>query len=90
MTTAAAVQSDALSALGIADTNYGGFAGEWIGSGTDLEVITPIDGQRIATVNDIRGQVRYALANVAGEQEDDARPGGEEASRGEEARIGSE
>ena len=46
MTTASAVKSDALSALGIQDTNYGGFAGEWIGSGADLEVITPIDGEQ--------------------------------------------
>jgi aldehyde dehydrogenase (NAD+) len=53
MTTAAAVQSDALSALGIQDTNYGGFAGEWIGSGPELEVITPIDGQRLATVKQV-------------------------------------
>jgi aldehyde dehydrogenase (NAD+) len=53
MTPAAAVQSDALSALGIQDTNYGGFAGEWIGSGPELEVITPIDGQRLATVKQV-------------------------------------
>ncbi|MHC4080146.1 MAG: aldehyde dehydrogenase family protein, partial [Planctomycetota bacterium] len=53
MTTAAAVQSDALSALGIQDTNYGGFAGEWVGSGPELEVITPIDGQRLATVKQV-------------------------------------
>ncbi|MHC4416488.1 MAG: L-piperidine-6-carboxylate dehydrogenase [Planctomycetota bacterium] len=53
MTTASAVESDVLSTLGIEDTNHGGFAGEWIGSGPDLEVITPIDGERIATVKQV-------------------------------------
>ncbi|MHC4272693.1 MAG: L-piperidine-6-carboxylate dehydrogenase [Planctomycetota bacterium] len=53
MTTFAAIESDALSALGIEDTNYGGFAGEWVGSGPELEVITPIDGQRLATVKQV-------------------------------------
>jgi len=31
----------------------GGFAGEWTGSGPALEVFTPIDGSRIATVNQV-------------------------------------
>ena len=44
---------DFLKKLGIEDTNPGGFAGEWIGSGPDLEVITPIDGSRIATVKQV-------------------------------------
>ena len=39
-----------LGTLGIEETNAGGFAGEWIGSGPELEVITPIDGSRVATV----------------------------------------
>ncbi|OGU02266.1 MAG: aldehyde dehydrogenase [Gemmatimonadetes bacterium RBG_16_66_8] len=39
-----------LEALGIEDTNPGGFAGEWVGSGPELDVITPVDGTRIATV----------------------------------------
>ena len=39
--------------LGINETNLGGFAGEWIGSGPELEVITPIDASRIATVRQV-------------------------------------
>ena len=39
--------------LGIGDVNYGGFGGEWLGSGPELEVITPIDGSRIATVKQV-------------------------------------
>jgi aldehyde dehydrogenase (NAD+) len=42
-----------LETLGINETNLGGFAGEWIGSGPELEVITPIDGSRIATVRQV-------------------------------------
>jgi aldehyde dehydrogenase (NAD+) len=44
---------DFLKKLGIEDTNPGGFAGEWMGSGPDLDVITPIDGSRIATVKQV-------------------------------------
>lgn len=33
--------------------NPGGFAGEWIGSGPALDVFTPIDGSRIATVTQV-------------------------------------
>jgi aldehyde dehydrogenase (NAD+) len=39
--------------LGIEDQNLGGFNGEWIGSGPDLDVTTPIDGSRIATVKQV-------------------------------------
>ena len=39
-----------LDALGIEDVNPGGFGGEWIGSGPPLEVLSPIDGSRLATV----------------------------------------
>ena len=45
--------ADYLKKLGLEDTNPGGFSGEWIGSGPDLEVITPIDGSRIATVQQV-------------------------------------
>ena len=44
---------DFLKTLGIEDQNPGGFAGEWIGSGDDLEVRTPIDGSVIATVRQV-------------------------------------
>ena len=42
-----------LSALGIDDLNPGGFAGEWIGSGAELGVFSPIDGSRIASVQQV-------------------------------------
>ena len=45
--------SELLETLGITDSNLGGFGGEWIGSGPELEVITPIDGSRIATVTQV-------------------------------------
>ena len=48
-----AMKSDFLKSLGIEDTNLGGFAGEWLGSGPELEVITPIDGSRIASVRQV-------------------------------------
>ncbi len=41
---------DFLKTLGIEDKNRGGFAGEWIGSGPTLDVISPINGERIASV----------------------------------------
>ncbi len=44
---------DFLKALGIENQNRGGFNGEWLGSGPQLDVITPIDGSRIATVTQI-------------------------------------
>ncbi len=50
---ATALASEFLATLGIEDMNVGGFGGEWIGSGPDLEVITPIDGSRIATVRQV-------------------------------------
>ena len=39
-----------LSALGIEDSNLGGYHGEWMGSGAVLDVTSPIDGERIASV----------------------------------------
>ena len=54
-----------LRALGIEDVNPGGFAGEWIGSGPDLEVFTPIDGSRIATVNQVTEAEYDAVVNRA-------------------------
>ena len=48
-----AVRDDALTVLGIEDQNLGGFCGDWMGSGPELAVITPIDGSRIATVRQV-------------------------------------
>lgn len=45
--------SDFLKNLGIEKENLGGFHGEWIGSGPKLDVITPIDGSKIASVTQI-------------------------------------
>jgi L-aminoadipate-semialdehyde dehydrogenase len=42
-----------LRALGIEDTNPGGFAGDWVGSGPALDVFTPVDGSRLATVRQV-------------------------------------
>jgi aldehyde dehydrogenase (NAD+) len=53
MTTTTQTKNDLLSTLGIEEVNPGGFGGEWIGSGPELEVITPIDGSRIATVRQV-------------------------------------
>ena len=44
---------DFLARLGINADNPGGFAGEWLGSGAALGVITPIDGTRIAAVTQV-------------------------------------
>jgi aldehyde dehydrogenase (NAD+) len=53
MATSAPVQHGFVAALGIDDENPGGFGGEWMGSGPSLEVITPVDGTRIASVRQI-------------------------------------
>ena len=42
-----------LKRLGIEDLNLGGFAGEWVGTGPLLDVFTPIDGSKIATVQQV-------------------------------------
>jgi aldehyde dehydrogenase (NAD+) len=44
---------DFLGRLGIEDMNLGGFAGEWVGSGPVLDVFTPVDGSRIASVQQV-------------------------------------
>ena len=45
--------SDSLKALGITTINPGGFGGEWLGSGPEIEVVTPIDGSPIASVKSV-------------------------------------
>ncbi len=42
-----------LDSLGIGKRNLGGFGGEWIGSGSDSDIITPIDGSHIAMVQQV-------------------------------------
>ena len=46
-------RTDILRDLGIEDVNPGGFAGDWVGSGPEIEVRTPIDGERLATVRQV-------------------------------------
>jgi len=41
---------DFLDKLGIEDVNLGGYSGKWLGSGSDLDCITPVDGTLIAKV----------------------------------------
>ena len=45
--------TDYLEKLGIEQHNLGGFCGEWMGSGPETEVVTPIDGSPIATVTQV-------------------------------------
>ena len=47
---------DALERLGIGSENCGGFCGDWIGSGPLLDVISPIDGNRLASVRQVTEQ----------------------------------
>ena len=49
----AVISQEFLKMLGIKGNNLGGFGGEWVGSGPELEVITPIDGSHIATVRQV-------------------------------------
>ena len=53
--TATTDSSELLKTLGIdpGQAHAGGFDGEWIGSGSDLDVHTPINGARIATVRQV-------------------------------------
>jgi len=44
---------ETLTGLGIEGSNPGGFCGEWMGSGPELAVTTPIDGSQLATVQQV-------------------------------------
>ncbi|NTV72650.1 MAG: aldehyde dehydrogenase family protein [Holophaga sp.] len=48
-----AVMEKVLAKLGIAEHNLGGFHGEWIGSGRNQDVVSPVDGATLATVANI-------------------------------------
>ncbi len=60
-----AAKQDVLSALGIEDSNPGGFGGDWTGSGHPLAVQSPIDGSRIATVAQVTEDEYDAIAERA-------------------------
>ena len=51
--------------LGLQDTNLGGFSGQWLGSGPELEVFTPIDGSRIGTVVQVTEDEYNKVVNEA-------------------------
>ena len=46
-------RSKLLDRLALQDTNLGGFAGAWSGSGPELDIVSPIDGARIASVREV-------------------------------------
>jgi aldehyde dehydrogenase (NAD+) len=46
-------REDILSALGLNDINDGGFDGEWVASGDVLDIDSPVDGTRIASVRQV-------------------------------------
>jgi aldehyde dehydrogenase (NAD+) len=54
-----------LSALGIEDVNPGGFGGDWVGSGEQLEVISPVDGSVIGRVNQVTEDEYDAIVDRA-------------------------
>ncbi|MDP2957041.1 MAG: aldehyde dehydrogenase family protein [Longimicrobiales bacterium] len=56
-----------LRSLGIEDTNLGGFAGTWVGSGPALDVFTPIDGSKLATVQQVTEEEYDAIVARAHE-----------------------
>lgn len=58
-------RNDILDQLGIEDTNLGGFAGTWSGSGPELEISTPIDGARIASVRQVTEDEYDAIVDRA-------------------------
>ena len=51
--------------LGIQKRNLGGFCGEWVGSGPDLAVTTPIDGSHLATVQQVTEEEYDAIVSRA-------------------------
>ncbi len=59
------MSDDILRSLGIADTNAGGFAGDWMGSGPELDVFSPIDGARLATVRQVTAEEYDEIARRA-------------------------
>ncbi|MEQ9400958.1 MAG: aldehyde dehydrogenase family protein [Longimicrobiales bacterium] len=54
-----------LETLGLRDSNPGGFAGEWVGSGAVIDVHTPVDGSRIASVTQVTEAEYDALVERA-------------------------
>ena len=59
--------SEILGRLGLNGDNLGGFCGEWLGSGPELEVLTPIDGSTLASVRQVTEQEYDAIVERARE-----------------------
>ncbi len=60
-----ATKQEILGPLGIEDVNPGGFAGDWMGSGAEAPVHSPVDGSRIATVVQVAEDEYDAIAGRA-------------------------
>ena len=56
---------DFLAKLGIEENNLGGFCGEWLGSGPQLESTSPIDGAVIAHVRQVTEEEYEKIADRA-------------------------
>jgi acyl-CoA reductase-like NAD-dependent aldehyde dehydrogenase len=54
-----------LTALGIEECNLRGFCGEWVGSGPELAVTTPIDGSQLATVRQVTDEEYDSIVSRA-------------------------
>ncbi len=51
----------ALEALGLTDLNPGGFAGSWMGGGRPQQVVSPVDGQPLASVENVNRDAFEAI-----------------------------
>ncbi len=60
-------RSTILDELGLEDVNLGGFAGTWSGSGPELEIHSPVDGSRIASVREVTEDEYDAIVDRAHE-----------------------
>ena len=47
------VMEQVLGRLGVLEQNPGGFNGEWLGSGRSQDVVSPVDGEKLAAVTNI-------------------------------------
>jgi aldehyde dehydrogenase (NAD+) len=56
---------DFLTKLGIEESNLGGFCGEWLGTGPQLEVTSPVDGSLIAQVRQVTEKEYEKIAQRA-------------------------
>ena len=57
--------NEILTALGIEERNLGGFCGEWMGSGPEVAITTPIDGSQLATVRQVTEEEYDAIVSRA-------------------------